>query len=305
MKKILLATTMLAGFAGAAAAEVTVTGEARMGIIDDGGVNGAQFTSRVRVKFVMEGETDGGLAFGAEVRNDQSSGNGGTIDIVDTNDIDGDGNVTEVITTINNGTTGTTNGDSVVYISGAFGKLSMGDVGTAADNIVGNVSGVGLTGLGDYNELGYLGNDKTAAKYEYTSGAFTGALSVGQQYDGVDATVSIAVKYAAETFSVALGYEDADGDDQLTLGADATFGAVTAKVRVADQDSAADTRAAVSIDYVAGATTFTAFYADHGTDDGFGIGAAYDLGGGASVKGGIVDTDLGDTAFDLGVAMTF
>jgi outer membrane protein OmpU len=281
MKKILLATTLLAGFAGAASAEVTISGEARMGIEDLGGVAGAQFIQRVRVKFAMEGETDGGLAFGAEVRNDQDGGN-----------IDD-----------------TLNGDSVVYISGAFGKLSMGDVGTAADNVVGNVSGVGLAGLGDWNELGYIGNDKTAAKYEYTSGAFTAAISSGQLDSGLD-TTSVAVKYAADTFSVALGYEDVTGMDQLTLGGSATFGAVTAKIVLADNSADADTRGALSIDYVAGATTFTGFYSTNKGGagiDAIGLGAAYDLGGGASVKGGIVDLDVpgSDLMFDLGVAMTF
>jgi outer membrane protein OmpU len=280
MKKILLATTLLAGFAGAASAEVTTSGEARMGIISDY-AGDVYFTQRIRVKFTMEGETDGGLAFGAEVRNDQDSGN----------------------------TSGLANDDSIVYISGAFGKLSMGDVGSAADNVVGNVSGVGLTGLDDWNELGYIGNTKTAAKYEYTSGAFTAAVSSGQLNTTGD-TASVAVKYSGEAFSVALGYEDVTGADQLTLGASATFGAVTAKVVLADNSLDADTRGALSIDYVAGATTFTGFYSTNKAGlgiDAFGIGAAYDLGGGASVKGGIVDIDAAgaDTIFDLGVSMTF
>jgi outer membrane protein OmpU len=284
MKKILLATTLLAGFAGAASAEVTISGEARMGVEDLGGPEGVQFIQRVRVKFAMEGETDGGLAFGAEMRADQDGGNADD----------------------------TANGDSIVYIPGAFGKLSMGDVGSAADNVVGNVSGVGVAGLTDWNELGYIGNDKTAAKYEYTSGAFTAAISSGQldSTGGSLDTASVAVKYSGEAFSVALGYEDVTGADQLTLGASATFGAVTAKVVLADNSLDADTRGALSIDYVAGATTFTGFYSTNKAGlgvDAIGLGAAYDLGGGASVKGGIVDLDVpgSDLMFDLGVAMTF
>ena len=40
--------------------------------------------------------------------------------------------------------------------------------------------------------------------------------------------------------------------------------------------------------------------------DSFGIGAEYDLGGGATLAGGIIDTDyLDDTVADLGVRFTF
>jgi outer membrane protein OmpU len=40
--------------------------------------------------------------------------------------------------------------------------------------------------------------------------------------------------------------------------------------------------------------------------DSFGIGAEYDLGGGAILAGGIIDTDyLNDTVADVGVRFTF
>uniref|UniRef100_UPI00286BBEF7 porin n=1 Tax=Tabrizicola sp. TaxID=2005166 RepID=UPI00286BBEF7 len=61
MKRILLATTLLAASSGFAAAEITLSGDARMGIIDDFGTGDTAFTSRARVKFTMSGETDGGL----------------------------------------------------------------------------------------------------------------------------------------------------------------------------------------------------------------------------------------------------
>ena len=70
MKKILLATSAVALFAGAAAAEVTTTGTARMGIVYDG--TDTFFSSRFRVIFTASGESDSGFSFGASVRNDQS-----------------------------------------------------------------------------------------------------------------------------------------------------------------------------------------------------------------------------------------
>jgi outer membrane protein OmpU len=147
--KCLLATTVLAATTGYAAAEVKTTASVRMGVQSLVGAD-AGFYTRVRIGFAASGESDNGLTFGASVRNDQV------------------------------GTGGQANGDSTVFISGAFGKLAMGDVSGAADAIVGQVSGVGFTSLGSTNEIGYLGNTKTAALYTYSAGALTFGLGLGQ-----------------------------------------------------------------------------------------------------------------------------
>ena len=282
MKKVLLATCILAASAGFAAAEVAVSGSARMGLIYDG--DDTYFSSRVRIVFTASGETDGGLSFGASMRADQFGGNDNGAPF---------------------GNSELTNDDSTVYISGAFGKLTFGDVDSAAQALVGQVSAVGFTDLGSYNEVGYFGNNpKTAMLYEYSTGALTFALGAGQL--GSDA-YSVAVKYSTDAFSVALGYED-EGfgfDDQtLSLGGSATFGAATVKAVVLDSDHLADTDFALSVDYVAGAATVTAFYRD--APEAFGIGASYDLGGGAAVKGGVVNLGIADeTIADIGITMSF
>jgi outer membrane protein OmpU len=157
MKKILLATSALSLMAGAAAADVAVSGSARMGLVYADTVDGSttEFSSRVRIVFTASGETDTGLSFGASMRADQIGGNGGS-------------------------STGTTNGDSTVFISGAFGKLTMGDVGGAADALVGQVSGVGYGPNDALQEIGFVGTTKTAAYYEYSAGALTFGLGAGQ-----------------------------------------------------------------------------------------------------------------------------
>jgi outer membrane protein OmpU len=297
MKKILLATSALVTFAGAAAADVTVSGTARMGVVygytqDTNGdeefdaLDGveAAFSSRFRVIFTASGETDGGLTFGASVRNDQS----------------GVGNQA--------------NGDSTVFISGAFGKITMGDTGNASDSILGQVSGVGYTGIGDYNEIGFISRDTTGAQYEYSAGAVTFAVGLGQGIDTdapLDATdddfVSAAVKYSADTFTIGVAYEENDTDSQVTAMGSATFGGATVKLKIVDRDSAADTAAALSVDYVTGALTVTAFATDNvdfGGTDTLGLGASYDLGGGAAMVGGVVDNGT-DTLADLGLTFSF
>lgn len=280
MKKILLATSALVMVAGAAAAEVAVSGSARMGLIYDG--EDTLMTSRVRVVFTMSGESDAGFSFGASVRADQS----------------GQGN--------------TQNGDSTVYVSGAFGKLTFGDVDSAANALVGHVSGVGLTGLSDLNELRYLGHEKTAALYEYSAGDLTFALSAGQIEDldanpANDDAYSIAVKYAPSNYSVSLGYETAGDLDHIALGASATFGAATVKFVASDLDVAGDpTQYALSLDYKVDAATFTVFATDEGDINNYGIGASYDLGGGAKVVGGVVRDDAAaNTMADIGLSFSF
>lgn len=290
MKKVLLATSALVMTAGFAAAEVSLSGSARMGIVhyDFGGPDTLTlFSSRVRVVFTLSGETDGGLSFGASVRHDQD-------------DAPGDGLL---------------NGDNTVFISGAFGKLTMGDVSGAADALVGQVSGVGYGPNDDTQEILFLSTEKTAAYYEYSSGPVTFGVGVGQMELGED-TFNVGAKYSDAGYSAAIAWETRENifgsgldADMLSLGGSATFGDVTVKARISDLNidtvTGIDTAYALSVDYVAGPTTFTAFYTDYGNsgfalnpyDSGdpdvahIGLGVAYDLGGGATLAAGITRQD--------------
>jgi outer membrane protein OmpU len=364
MKKLLLATSILAGTAGVAAAEITLSGDARMGFLDGfvypedfdntnpTGDDDLGFTSRARVAFTFSGETDGGLSFGAGFRADNSSNAA-------------------------NGTAGS------VFLSGAFGKVSMGDVDGAAVAAVGHVDGVGLTGLSDLNESAFIANGGLAdddltdldslapgnfaltgdpsVLYEYTTGnigLFVGVTNPGFEssfdYVGdpnVDNSVdtdgvawSLGANYTTDAYMFGIGYEDLDVDevaggaggnlsaDHLYLGADATFGAFTGKIRWGQADiDITDGAVARSIDfdqwslsgtYAMDAISVTGFYADKQFESAganvlertsLGLGASYDLGGGAKVIGGIVDSEItagalpsvSDTAFDFGVSFSF
>ncbi|HEY6917625.1 MAG TPA: porin [Tabrizicola sp.] len=310
MKSLLATTAILVATAGIASAEVAVSGSARMGLVDTFGDTGVQFSSRVRINFTATGETDTGLSFGATVRADQS----------------GQGN--------------TANGDSTVYVSGGFGKLSMGDVDGAANAANGQVDGVGYTGLGDLNEITYLSNggtdfggvrtlddpQDTSVLYEYTTGSLSFYLSATQRDPAVGAeALSVATKYSAGAYAVSLGYENLDASDayeweQFVLGGSATFGGVTVKALYADgKNNQGDEwkQHALSATYTADALSVTAFVADDadiltndlapaGNAKAYGLGASYDLGGGAKVSGGYVKNDTDDTsAVDLGLSFSF
>jgi outer membrane protein OmpU len=347
MKKLLLATSILAGTASIAAAEITLSGDARMGFLNEffgASDDDTTFTSRARVAFTFSGETDGGLSFGASFRADNSS-------------------------TAAKGESGS------VFLSGAFGKISMGDVDGAAQAAVGQVDGVGLTGLGDRNELTYLANggldddDVTdfdvvtadtltgdpSVLYEYSTGGL--GLFVSVTNPGHDTSINttdadgiawaVGANYGTDAFKVSIGWEDLQADqiggpagfdaDHLVLGGDATFGAFTAKVRWGSGeldafDGLGGTgevdldQWALSGTYAMDAISVTGFYSTKDFDlnftpanvslvgvESYGIGASYDLGGGASLVGGWADTSEDysdgtsgdDTAFDLGVSFKF
>lgn len=340
MKKVLLASTVLAMSASVAAAEVAVSGSARMGVAyNSEAPNELGFTSRVRVAFALSGESDSGLSFGASIRADNAAaGNNGaqrtagTAGTPPTIVDDGDGGFIVIP-----GTPGTpatfgdvngagSQGAGNVFVSGAFGKLTMGDVDGAAELVTGDLAGVGLTGLGDTNENAFLSNGgvaaRSAARYEYSTGGLTFAVSANNpqndtEFDGN--VYSIGVKYSVDAYAFGLGYETAEIDgesvDHIIGMAQGTFSGVTVKATYGEASDLDLTQYGVSATYKMDALGLTAFHrvAELGIrkDKFTGIGASYDLGGGASVVGGLVDVNRGigggadETRADLGLNFAF
>jgi len=323
MKRILLASSILAASTGLAAAEVTLSGEARMGIIDSlNTVDEVAFTSRARVTFTLSGETDGGLSFGASFRAD-NAGSSNSAALVCTDDGDGVVEIGECVVTNTSSGGANTGRAGEVSISGAFGKLTMGDIDGAAQQAVGNVDSVGLTGLGDLNEADYIsagsgGSDPTAA-YEYTAGAFTGIASITSPQAGVESKYAFGMKYVAGDYAFSLGFEkDPNGvDDTYTIvGTTAKFGAVVVKANYGQRNTFFNKsyRYHLSATYAADALAVTAFYSDRSDAPSlgftaYGLGASYNLGGGAKVVGGYVNRDrnvlVDSDAYDLGVSFSF
>jgi len=176
-----------------------------------------------------------------------------------------------------------------------------------------------------------------SALYEYSTGAFGFYVSVNQPNfvtpvfgEDFDHGAAIAASYTAGNFKLAIGYEMLQLSsgattwdvDQITVGADATFGALTFKARLADGGndgnngfSQDNKQWAVSATYAMDALALTAFASDQEytqsgvvefEQEAYGLGASYDLGGGAKVAGGYVKNQTDDTdAFDLGLSFSF
>ncbi|TRW98610.1 porin [Paracoccus sp. M683] len=342
MKKVLFATTALVLSAGFAAAEVSVSGDGRMGFVYDG--NDMQFASRARVKFTLTGESDAGLSFGGSFRVDHENAGGGLA---------------------SSGTAGS------VYVSGTYGKLSMGDVVSAAEAINGDLYEIGYT-LGafgnDIEEINYITGDGVNLDqganvlYEYSINGFniaasmsdgstnvcTGAVAGGGSMvdtdgDGVlesvscfdgedsDAAYSVAVGYDLNGYKLGLGYSDNGTVSEIVLSGEATFNEFTVKGIYQDLSDAVDSDGVTAVEWertyglaakydMSNGVGIQGFWRRDeytltdiasGADldeeyDSFGIGASYDLGGGATLAGGIIDSDYNDdTVADMGIRFTF
>lgn len=313
MKKVLFATSALVLSAGFASAEVAVSGDGRMGVIYDG--NDAQFSSRARVKFTLTGESDSGLSFGAAFRVDQENYNANQY------------------RSAARGTAG------AIWISGTYGKLSMGDTVSAAEEAIGDLYEVGYTDggfAGDVEEIFFLTGDGNNLDqgpnilYEYTinnislyASASDGVnrtwfTTVGSEAaDGEDTAstaYSVAAKYTGSNFWASLSYAKHGDASEIGLGAEGKFNNFAVKgVYLSYDDTELDYTAGLAASYQADAVLVKGFYRRDKYDvvgedsfDSFGIGADYDLGGGAVLAGGIIDTDyLDDTVVDMGIKFSF
>ncbi len=236
MKNILMATTALVASTTFAMADVDLSGWAEMGIIGGENTDGTdidtQFHSDINVIFSMSGETDTGLAFGA---------------VLDFDGIDGDGDA------FNDGAFNPVKGgsDTSIFVSGAFGTLTMGDTDGALDFVMQEAI-IGGTIDDVHEHAGYNGNsgldgsyDGQVARYDYTFGDFSIAASaeidddrdsdddadfdLGDSIDEIedDNVLAIGVRYngnfAGLDFGAGLGYQQV-GDSNVTgLSLDTTL----------------------------------------------------------------------------------
>ena len=229
--------------AGFAAADVAVSGDARMGVVSTDGVS--TFSSRVHVTFSGTGTTDGGLAFG------------GKFDAHNASKADG-------------GTSGS------AFISGAFGKISMGGVASGDSSAVGQLASVGYEGLGSMNSISYaadggalgVGDDNAASAkvlYTYSGNGLTLAASSAQLTNGGSTAYGVGVSYTTGGLTMALGTGQADftivNAATTVLSVDAEDALVVTRTeKLNATGSITDTSASVT--YVMGTTTIKAIYQD-------------------------------------------
>jgi outer membrane protein OmpU len=259
--------------------------------------------NRVRISFAASGETDSGISYGLSARADQSN---------------------------------TTTGGSQ-YISGAFGKIKMGDLGGADKDAVGHIAGgVGVSGMGSANEILYqaaghnLGYEFSASGitfgYSQDTAIQTGSNSaMGIKWSGDMAGTGVTIGLGQSklgtatqsTMSVAVSMgglsikgisSTNDNGPAVTVGAVASTAVGT---RFTDGSTTANNDTdytGVSVSYAMDAVSVTAYTKKVATlgaadEDYTGIGFTYDMGG-ATLKAGMVDNnDI--SVMDIGVSFSF
>lgn len=305
MKKLLLASTAaLVATAGVAAADVTLSGDGWMGVTYDG--SDFAYRSRARVTFTLSGETDTGLAFGGSFRADNAAATTVTSTCTTTGTVTGTTpgthpiNATTTCTNSNSG--GAVNGlAGSVFISGAFGKLSMGDVDNALQATRFNTPHLGVLEVTGGSRGTTLGHTATAALYEYSMDDFTVALSAGQP--GSD-QYSIGARWSADGFGVALGWEDDGSARHWMLSGQASIDMVTAVGYYGR--SGGNDQYGLSLAAAIDDVTVTGRYKrDFGGLNHFGVGAVYNLGGGARLGGEVNKVEGSSATAHLGIAFSF
>jgi outer membrane protein OmpU len=350
MKKVLFATTALVATAGVASAEVAVTGWAEMGLFGGDNAMGmgieTQFFTDIDVLFRMSGETDNGLTFGAGVDLDENgaftvnddggafvflSGNFGTVTMGDT-----DGALDWALTEAWVGNAGSIADDETAH-AGALGSYgdgaydgqilrydnTFGDFGVAVsvemDDDLSPASGT--PGDGITRDTGF------AIGFRYGMDMGGADLNVGVGYQFID----VANYLPGNLSSTMIPAQDFDGNyDIFGISATVASNGFSAGIEYTDfsANNAAEeeaTHIGIGAGYTSGAFTISANYGiwDYSSDvamwngdiTGFGLAAAYDLGGGASINAGYGVSDYSDIpalaatssmeTFSLGVAMSF
>jgi hypothetical protein len=305
MKNILLASTAIVAFAGAAFADghtgVSFAGDAEIGYNDD--FDAGMFWSLGL-----------GVSGAAELDNGLTASISGDVEL--TNATTFAGNAVEI-------------NDLVIGLSSDTASMTFGDTAPAADKLyssaVTNIEDDGFFDEGDLGEdavligemtfgettvgLSYAINDTNGGADDDLSNLQVGAnttvgsvgLSLGYQEEDGIAPELLALSATTTLSGVDLGLSYAQNTtaDQSSMGIQAgyTFGSVTAAVFYVSNDAGRDDNVGVSIDYAAGPVTVGVLYHD-GNDEDLQVNATYDVGNGLTMFAGYRDEMETSTGLD-------
>jgi len=318
MKSILLTSTALVAFAGAAAADghatpgISFTGEATLGYNTTDGINEPAadgFYWDASIDVTMEAALDNGLVatatFGYSVA---------------------DNNLGDAVTS----------GDYVLTLAGGDSSLSFGDLDPVAEDRFGDVSGGTTAGFNDQDaHFGGVGFDAMLVG-ETTFAGFTGAISFGvDSGDGLNVAdvedVDAMQIHIAGTVSIVdleLAYQGELAGADAVLGVAAGVSVAGADLTVSYVDDGTENSTGFSVAYPVGPVTVSAYYSlndinednygvdldyaangfavnvfadvdggENGADDvtEYGIEGSYDVGNGLVVYAGFLASDVDDS----------
>ena len=328
MKKVLFATTALVATAGVASADISLSGFAEMGLFGGTGVAGdPAFFTDIDVTFTMSGTTDNGLTFGAVVDLDESTGAAPAV-----NNNRDDGGATIFIS----GDFGTiTMGDTDGALDWALQEANIGNAGSIADDETSHAGFVGAYADGFF--------DGQILRYDYSVGDFGFAISMEMDDNGVqDNGYAIGFRYGLDLggadVDLGFGYQTAttraagaltfintgvplaNNVDVTVIGVSAAVSldsGLSAALQYTDWEVGINTaeHIGIGVGYTFDAFTVSFNWGDWSSSfgpldatSGYGLSAAYDLGGGLSLHAGYGLSERGavDTStWSFGAAMSF
>jgi outer membrane protein OmpU len=268
-------------------ADVSLSGDGRMGIMSKDGGNTFVADSRARLRFSLSGETDSGLKFGGQFRaNDAASASSGT--------------------------------KGTVFVEfPKFGRLTMGDAEGAAQTAVTQLPIVGYTDASNkMQEFRFItGGDASSGidlAYSFTRESLGVFVSVGDPgasngsaaaQNGDDR--AIGVSYTTEFWKLAAAYEDNGVNTQSVISGSYGNGQAEVKVVYGKLDNGQDQQVVYGT-YIIGTTTLSAFFrSDFAGVDYKGLGVSHDLGGGLALAGSYARKDGTKAIITLGASMSF
>ncbi|WP_069298349.1 porin [Neptunicoccus sediminis] len=314
MKKVLFATTALIATGGMAAADVSLSGSGRFGIVynsamDAAGQSKTKIEKRMTINVDGTGSTDSGLDFGGRIRlrsdeNDAASA-AASANVWMGNDMF-------------RITVGNTEGAMVNRIG--YFQGSIGLTGLHWANVSFNMGSVSRFSLNTYSSRGNAGD---VVRLDFNVAGFGVSLSTDSTGDHLSnrSEDAIAVSYNFGDWNVAAGYATdvfrAGAErDMFSLSAAGNIGDFGVGIQYSDLEDVAS-KVVLNGEYDFGQTTVAAFVAhtDEDTVGSAGIGAGneeteYGIGfthslGGAVLAGGVSRNWQDETMADLGVRFNF
>ena len=297
MKNLLIATTALVATAGFAAADVTLSGAANVGVLNNGDAAAETLMyNNVSVTAAMSGETDGGLTFGASLT--FRSGDDVDLDVGDlaTNPATSALQGADALSATNLGN---------IYVSGDFGKLTFDQNGV--DNAHnddfshdvmynGTFGALAVTVTANVEDGATADGEDFSAKVVYSAGGVTVTASTDDSGES-DATVAYAIN---DMLSASVNL-DSDGgtvagDEETTVKVAYSNAGITASFAM--EDGVVNDEWTVALGYTANGLAVNVAVTDGGSED---VSASYDLGGGMTINAATNETG----AFFIGSKMSF
>ena len=266
--------------AGIAAADVSLGGGANAGLRSTG-TGDAFLHYEIDIDIKASGETENGLSFGASMDLDETS----------------------------------PSSDPEIFISGAFGTVTLGAVDIATDGL--GLPDLGFDGIGmddDVEALRNAGSADVTYSHSFSGVSFTLSYGVGgtTAVDASEGDIGLLVGYKFDAFSIEAGVARDDQTGNRGVGVELGYKAngISVSALWAQQDLKVGTDTSgygIHVGYTIDALTVGASYGDTdvvGDGEDYGIGFSYNLGGGLSVVGAVGSVDSNDV-WDLGLTMSF